>query len=165
MAVILRNVPIGIHWGWYCGEEGRMHLRPVASSIPDSYKVWLEKRGKRLLQADGHFPIAVFKKLKAEIAGKRLHIEGRWINAMIEQGWLKMRMRGTMITLIAYPKLPGSRFTRFIDLKEYLPGIRKEPIRPEQVIFSSTYPCLEIWPEKKESLRSHIFLPTILWKD
>ena len=76
-----------------------------------------------------------------------------------------MRMRGTTITLIAYPKLPGCRFTRFIDLKEYLPGIRKEPIRPEQVIFSSTYPCLEIWPEKKESLRSHIFLPTILWKD
>jgi hypothetical protein len=158
MPVILANVPRGMR------EDGRMHLRTVASPVSSSYKVWLEIKGKRVFKAAGPIPSDVFKKLKAEVAGKRLHIEGRWINSMIDQGWLEMRMRGTTITLIAYPKLPASRFTRFIDLNEYLPGTRNEPIRPEQVIFSNTYPCLEIWPEKKESHRSHIFLPPILWK-
>jgi hypothetical protein len=137
------------------------------------YKVWLEMNGKRICKVDGEMPNAVLKKLKAEVAKKRLHIEGRWTNCMIEQGWLQMRMRGTKITLIAYPNVSGSRFTRSIDLKEYLPGIcdpdyparRKEPIRPEQVVFGSTFPCLEIWPEKKESLRSHILLPPNLWED
>jgi hypothetical protein len=165
MAVILRDVPRGISWGWYMREEGRMHLRTMASAGLDSYKVWLEKKGKRVCQADGPIPSVVFRKLKAEVTRKRLHIEGRWINSMIEQGWLEMRMRGTAITLIAYPKTPGNRFTRSVDLREYLPGICEKSIGPKQVVLSSTFPCLEIWPEKKESLRSHILLPPILWEN
>jgi hypothetical protein len=118
-------------------------------------------------------PNTVFKKLKAEVANKRLHIEGCWTNSMIQHGWLVMRMRGTRITLIAYPKLSEGRFTRSFDLRGYLPGIcdatnaahSKLLIAPEQVVFTSIYPCLEIWPEKKESLRHQILLPPILWKD
>jgi len=33
------------------------------------------------------------------------------------------------------------------------------------VILSRELPALEIWPQKEESLRYHIFLPTILWQD
>ena len=173
MAVILRDVPKGINWGWYSRENGRMHLRTVASASSNPYTVWLEVNGKRMCKADGPMPNAVFKKIKAEVARKRLHIEGRWTNSMIEQGWLAMQMRGTRITLTAYPERPETHFTRSFDLRDYLPGIcdprnpsrSKLPMRPEQVVFSSTYPCLEIWPEKVESLRSHIFLPPILWKD
>jgi hypothetical protein len=161
MAVILRDVPEGLHWGWYAREDGRMHLRDLTSV--NSYKVWLEAKGTRIVKADRPMPTAILRKLKAELARKRQHIEGCWIISMIEQGWLDMRMRGTRITLSAYPNLPRSRFTRSVDLKAYLPGIGKEPVRPEQVFFSSTHPYLEIRSENK--LRHHIFLPTILWKD
>jgi hypothetical protein len=82
-------------------------------------------------------------------------------------------MRGTLITVTAYPQVPGSRFTRTVDLVEWLPGIYhpdsqmwpKVPVKPEEVVLSKELPAIEIYPEKDESLRHHFFLPTILWED
>ena len=68
MAVILRDAPTGIHWGWYASEDGRMHLRTLPSEIPASYKVWLEQKGQRVFKAEGPIPIAILWKLKAEVA-------------------------------------------------------------------------------------------------
>src|ERR1019366_6573035 len=56
VAVILRDVPKGINWGWYSRENGRMHLRTVASASSNPYTVWLEVNGKRMCKADGPMP-------------------------------------------------------------------------------------------------------------
>jgi hypothetical protein len=41
----------------------------------------------------------------------------------------------------------------------------KAPIRPEDLVLNKEMAAIEVWPQKEESLRQHIFLPTILWKD
>ncbi len=173
MSVILRNVPKGYSWGWFSREDSRMHLQTVDRKYFNLYKVWLEKKGKRVFEPAGPIPSVILKKLEAEVKSKRLHLEGRWTNLMIEKSWLVMRMRGTLVTLIAYPDVAGSRFTRTVDLAEYLPGIYhpdsqmwpKTPVKPEEVVLSRELPAIEIWPEKDESLRHHILLPPILWED
>jgi hypothetical protein len=118
-------------------------------------------------------PAKILNPLKAEVARLRSHVEGRWTNLMIAKHWITWSMRGSEITLTAYPAFPGSRFTRRLDLADYLRGIydptypmtRKDPIKPEEVGLSEEMAALEIWPQKHESLRHHIFLPEILWQD
>ena len=41
----------------------------------------------------------------------------------------------------------------------------KTAVKPEEVVLNSEMAAIEIWPQKHESERYHIFLPTILWKD
>ena len=175
MAVILPNVPTGINWGWYSREDSRMHLQTVDSKNLNAYKVWLEKNGKRVFEPAGDIPAKILSKLKA-VANKeprRGNIEGRWVNFMIKKNWLDWHMHDTLITLIAYPNVPGSRFTRTVDLAEHLAGIYnpnskmwpKNPVQPDEVALNDEMAAIEIWPQKHESLRLHIFLPDILWED
>ena len=171
--IILRSVPKGYNWGWFSREDSRMHLQTVDSKNFDLYKVWLEKNGKRVFEPVGSIPAKILKVLEAEVKDLRRHVEGRWVNFMIAQNWLELHMRGTLITVTAYPHVPGSRFTRTVDLVEWLPGIYhpdskmwpKEPVKPDEVVLSKELPAIEIWPQKEESLRHHFFLPTILWED
>jgi hypothetical protein len=173
MAVILRGVPKGYNRGWFSREDPRMHLQTVDSKHHDLYKVWLEKKGKRVFEPAAEIPSTVHKRLRAEVTAKRRHVEGRWVNFMIANHWLSLSMKDSLITVTAYPSVPGSRFTRVVDLADYLQGIYnprsqmwpKEPVKPEEVILSPELPAIEIWPQKEESLRYHILLSTILWQD
>ncbi len=173
MAIILQDVPPGINWGWFSREDPRMHLQAVDSKNFGRYKVWLEKDGKRVFEPVGSISGKILKALAAEVKKLRRHIEGRWVNFMIAQKWLELHLRGTLISVTAYPQVPGSRFTRTVDLVEWLPGIyhpdskmwAKEPVKPEEVVLSKELPAIEIYPQKDESLRHHFFLPTILWED
>ncbi len=175
IAVILPNVPKGINWGWYSREDARMHLQTVDSKTRNLYKVWLESDGKRVFEPATPIPARILARLEdvANQQPRRGNIEGRWVEFMIEKNWLELHMRGTSITLIAYPHVPGSRFTRTVDLTEYLPGIYdpaskmwpKKPVQPDEVALSREMAAIEIWPQKEESLRHHIFLPDILWED
>ena len=75
--------------------------------------------------------------------------------------------------MTAYPQAAGSRFTRAVDLVEWLPGIYhpdskmwpKEPVKADEVVLSSDLPAIEIWPQKDESLRHHFFLPRLIWRE
>lgn len=175
MAVILPNVPKGMNWGWYSREDTRMHVQTVDSKNRNVYKVWLEKNGRRVFEPATPIPARILSKLKdvANQQPRRSNIEGRWVELMIEKGWLECHVRDTVITLIAYPHVPGSRFTRTVDLADYLHGIYdpnskmrpKTPVKPEEVVLSSEMAAIEIWPQRDESRRHHIFLPDILWED
>jgi hypothetical protein len=175
MAVILPNVPKGVNWGWYSREDTRMHLQTVDSKNRNAYKVWLEKDGKRVFEPATAIPAKILKKLEevANDAPRRGNIEGRWVELMIQNNWLELHMRDTLITLIAYPHVPGSRFTRILDLRDYLRGIYdpdskmwpKTPVKPDEVVLSKDLAAIEIWPQLEESRRYHIYLPDILWKD
>src|SRR5262245_14451267 len=169
MTVILRGVPKG----WFSREDPRMHLQIVDSKNLNKYKDWLEKDGKRIFEPVGKIPGKILRGLEAEIKELRRHIEGRWTNLMIENGWLRFSMRGREVTLTAYPAFAGARFTRSVDIADYFPArydpasqIKdKTPITPDGLILNDQMAALEVFPKKEESLRHHIFLPTILWED
>jgi hypothetical protein len=92
---------------------------------------------------------------------------------MIENGWLDLHLRGSVITVVAYPHVPGSRFTRIVDLADYLRGTYdpsskawpKKPVQSDEVVLSKEMAAIEIWPQLEKSRRYHILLPTVLWKD
>ena len=173
MTVILRGVPKGFDWGWFTREDPRMHLQTVDRKNRNRYKVWLEKDGKRVFEPVGIVPAKILKSLEAEVAKLRRHIEGRWTDLMIENGWLILGMSGRMVTLTAYPAVPGARFVRTFDIADYFPArydpnsqIKdKTPIKPDDLVLNEELAAIEVWPQREESLRHHIFLPTILWKD
>ena len=173
MTVILRGVPKGFDWGWFTREDPRMHLKTVDRKNRNRYKVWLEKDGKRVFEPVGIVPAKILKSLEAEVAKLRRHIEGRWTDLMIENGWLILGMSGRMVTLTAYPAVPGARFVRTFDIADYFPArydpnsqIKdKTPIKPDDLVLNEELAAIEVWPQREESLRHHIFLPTILWKD
>lgn len=161
MAVILGNVPKGYSWGWYSREDPRMHLQTVDSKHMNEYKVWLENKGKRVFEPV-NVPSKIFSKLEDALNQKRGNVEGRWVNLMIEKGWLELHVHGSVLTLVAYPNVPGSRFTRTLDLADYLRGIYdptypmvpKEPVQPDEVVLNGKMAAIEIWPQKDESMLS-----------
>ncbi len=174
MTVILRNVPKRYNWGWYSREDPRMHLQVVdREHAPLGYKVWLEEKGTRICQPTVPIPASIFKTLEAQIQSKRELIEDRWTRFMIEKNWLSHTLSGSVITLTAYPAAPGSRFQRTVDLADILPGLYdpdsqvwpKKPVKADEVVLSAEMNALEIWPQKHESYRHHIYLPPSLWQD
>ena len=132
-----------------------MHLQTVDSKNLNRYKVWLERKGKRVFEPAMDVPGKILKALKEAVAKLRAHVEGRWANFMIKNNWLSFTMHGSEITLSAYAVFPGSRFTRTLDLADYLQGIynpasqmlRKKPITPQEVGLNDEMAALEIWPE------------------
>jgi len=170
--IILHNVPKGHNWGWYSREDPPMHLQTVDAKNRNNFKVWLERDSRRVFE-----PVALPAKLRtkpeAEVKARRANVEGRWVNLMIQNNWLTFAMHGSKITLTAYPGFPGARFTRTLDLADYLQGIydptsqmvRRRPVTAEEVGLNDEMAALEIWPQKDESLRYHISLPEILWQD
>jgi hypothetical protein len=173
MTVILRGVPKGFDWGWFSCEDPRMHLQIVDSKNLNRYKVWLERDGKRVFEPAGKIPGRILKGLEAEAKELRRHIEGRWTNLMIENRWLKLSLRGREVSVTAYPAFPGACFTRTFDIADYFPArydpsypmTDKTPIKTEDLILNRAMAAIEVFPQKEESLRHHVFLPTILWKD
>ena len=163
MAVILRDVPPGYDWGWFSREDPRMHIQVVdRKHIHLNYKVWLEAPGRRVVEPAGDIPSKIFKKLRAELDFKQPSIEAEWVSLMIDLGWLRHAVRGTLVTLIAYPNTPN-RFERTIDLRDYLAPEFAAQIRPQDVGLNSEYAVVELWPHRAEGNRPWIQIPPILW--
>lgn len=173
MATILKGVPKGFDWGWFSREDPRMHLQVIDDEHKHlHYKVWLENRGRRIFEPEGSVPGKVLQALRAKLESERERIEILWTGLMVQCKWIAAALHGTIVTLTAYPKVPGSRFTRAVDLKEHLPGIYdpsypvypKEEIRPEDIFIRRDPLALGIWPKKSEEEQVHIGLPEILWQ-
>jgi len=164
MPAILRNAPSGYNWGWYSREDPRMHLQVVdRKHIELGYKVWLENKGKRAVEAAAPIPAHVWKALKAKIESARKSIEAEWVHLMIEQQWLSFLLNGAMMTLIAYPATPN-RFERTIDLAPHL-GISLDAFTPDDVRLNSEFAVIELWPRRPETRRPFIRIAPILWRD
>jgi hypothetical protein len=164
MAVILGNTPPTYHWGWYSREDPRMHLQTVDRTHLKSHdKVWLENKGRRVIEPEPGIPAKVAKTLTAAIIQERERIEIEWAYFMIKSGWLKVKMVGTAITLFAYPNTPN-HFERTIDLLELIPNESSaRKVTPKQVTLNEEFAFLEIFPEKQEGKRIHEPLPKVLW--
>lgn len=171
--IILRSVPTGYSWGWFAREDPRMHVQTVDAKHRSDYKVWLEAKGKRTFEPVDSIPSKVIKPLEAKVKIERIRVEAQWVSLMVQNDWIAFTLDGSVITLIAYPSFPGSKFTRTVDLAEYLRGIYnprsqmwpKIPITLGDVALNAEIAALEIWPQKHESQRYHISLPEILWQN
>ena len=163
MAVLLRDLPAGCNWGWYSREEPRMHLQTVDRKNLNLYKVWLEREGRRVFEPADKIPAKILKRLEAEVHKKRDHLDGRWVDFMIDNCWLEHRLAGTRVTLIAYPDTPN-RFTRTLDLADYFRPAALAEIGPDDLTLNSELAALEIWPDRPEPRRHHIRLAPILWE-
>jgi hypothetical protein len=176
MAVQLRNVPPGWNWGWFSREDQRMHLQPVdAKHITAGYRVWLEDRGKRVVQAEGDIPAKVLRRLESDLSKHRGSIEDDWTRLMLQKDWIILSLTGSIVTIVAYPHVPGSGFARTLDLADHLPALyrsesqlverEKRPVTAQEVGLSKELCAIEIYPQLAEGRRHHIYLPPILWQD
>jgi len=166
VTVVLRNIPPGYNWGWYTREDPRMHLQTVDKKHrgSDSYKIWLENKGRRVIEPVGKIPAKVLKSVVADLTPDRLHVEAQWAGFMIEAEWIQLAVALPIITVIAYPRTPNS-FARTIDLQEHMGPIGLAKLRPEDVGLNAELAALELWPTRDEGRRWHISLAEILWQD
>jgi hypothetical protein len=166
MAVIVCATPPTYNWGWFSREDQRMHVQTVdRAHLHLHYKVWLERQGRRVIEPEPGIPPKVFKALKAVIVKERVRVDTEWAAFMIQNGWLKVRMTGTTITLFAYPNSPN-HFERTIDVSELI--LNEEYARkvtPKDVALNHEFAFLELFPHKDEAKRVHEPLEKILWLD
>jgi hypothetical protein len=163
MSIVLRDVPPGYNWGWYSREDPRMHLQTVNRPTRNQYKVWLERAGRRVFEVEGKVPAKVLKRLEAEVGGRRSYVEGWWVEFMIRNGWLELKVAGSKVVLTAYSDTPN-RYTRTIDLRDYFIPEVVAKIQPADVVLSEEMAAVEIWPSRPEQRREHVRLSTILWE-
>src|SRR2546421_10217825 len=106
MAVLIRDRPPTFDWGWFSQEDPRMPLQTVDKEHRHlHYKVWLESRGRRVVQPEPGIPAKALKVLLEEIGRQRGRIEAHWASFMIKNNWLRVRLNGSTITLYAYPNI------------------------------------------------------------
>jgi len=177
MEVLIRDVA-GHNWGWFSKEDQRMHIQTVERGSlegPTRVKVWLENRGKRTFQiAEGNLSGLDAKKLKAKVEEVRGQLQDLWTFFMVNHDWLKAELRGSVITLIAYPDSHNG-FERTIDLRERFPGAYRHPgllydqpgweVNPPDVDFDKTLGLLTVGHAKNLDDRNHILVSDILFTD
>jgi hypothetical protein len=122
MAEILRDTPPGCDWGWFSRDDQRMHLQTFDKKHGDSgCKVWLENKGRRVIEPEPGIPAKVLRVLQAVIHKHRVRIDREWAAFMIKRGWLEAHLAGPTSTLSTYPRSPH-RFERTIGLRELIPN-------------------------------------------
>jgi hypothetical protein len=164
MAVIIRDTPPTYDWGWFSREDPRMHLQTVDKDHRHlHYKVWLERRGRRVIEPEPGIPAKVLKALRPVIVRERERIDALWASFMIKNGWLKARLDGSMISLFAYPKTPN-HFERAIALSELIANASvAETVSPADIALNEEFAFLEIFPHREEGKRVHEPLDKVLW--
>jgi hypothetical protein len=168
MAVLIRNVA-GHNWGWFSQEDQRMHVQTVDKEslyAPRKVKAWLEARGKRVFeQAEGNLTGSEWKAIKAKVEADRGLLESKWSVFAAENGWLKVTLKGSIVTLTAYQGTHNS-FSRTLDLKKIFPGAYPswacEQVKLDLV---SSPGLLAVGPEDNPDHRNHLELRKYLFED
>jgi hypothetical protein len=169
MAVLIRNVA-GHNWGWFSREDERMHVQTVdtASMVgPAKAKAWLETRGRRTFEPTvmGATSPKDWKKLEAQVRVERDVLERRWIHFMVENGWIKATLKGSIITVTAYPGTHNS-FTRTIDLRPTFPGAYPHwDTNPPIVDFDRENGMLRVGRQANPDYRNHLDMGEFLFVD
>jgi hypothetical protein len=164
MPVVLSDTPPGFDWGWYSREDPRMHLQVINPQTPkEKYKVWLETRGRRVLEPETPIKSNVLKAVRAAIKKNRQFIEDRWVSFLIRKGWLEAHLAPPKVTLVAYPRTPNT-FTRIVDLTEDLLEEEARSLADQDIRLSPEMASLQIWPRRPADQRQDIRLSAVLWQ-
>jgi hypothetical protein len=162
MSIILRSVPPGYHWGWFSREDQRMHLQTVDAKHFNQYKVWLEHKGKRVIEPVGDMPAKVQKAIEAETFRMRAHIDGRWVMFMMRNNWIELHVALPEVAITAYPHSPN-KFTRKVNLQEWFSDTEYARIKPGDVFLNDEMASLAVFKDRPEDLRHDFNLARILW--
>jgi len=161
MPTIFYRLTEEICWGFFSDEHQRMHLQTLGKHL-DEYKVWLENKGKRIIEPANKVPVKILKAICVEITSKRRKIESEWVRLMLGRGWLKLEVQGTRAILTAYSGMAHS-FKRIVDLAEY--GDPKSYATLHDIKLDSENAALILDARKDESKQIYLSLPKILWID
>ena len=166
MTVLIRDIPPTYDWGWFSREDQRMHLQAVDKDHRHlHYKVWLENRGRRVIEPEPGIPAKVLKPLRTLIEKERGRLDTEWAIFMIKNGWLQAKLVGPSIVITAYPKT-SNQFVRTIPVSEL---IRNEAfaskVTPKDVALNAEFGFLELFPHLDEARRDHEPLERVLWVD
>lgn len=170
VAVKIRNVA-GHNWGWFSDEDERMHLQTVeedARTGSNEAKVWLETKGRRCFKFAllGKVKSPEWEKLKAKVDAERKVLEAQWVAFMIWHDWLKTDLKGSVVTLTAYPGTHNS-YTKTFDLRTRFPGAYlyapKWDEKPPKLDFDKEHGMLAVGYQSNLDDRMHIELSDILF--
>lgn len=160
MAVILRDTPSPLDWGWYSNEDPRMHLQTVNKDNRFGnacFKVWLEARGQRTIEwANAPTGHGQQNRIEQAIRDYRERIEDAWISTMIDKRWLIFGLSDLVVTLTAYPRTSGE-FQRQISLAQLFPGIRAS-FTEEDLALDAEHSALVVWAKREPARQQHISL-------
>lgn len=163
MAIVIKDVPPGHHWGWFSREDPRMHIQTVDKEHRNRYKVWLEVRGQRAFEIEKLIPSDVEQTLRAEVVARRAELETAWISHMINKQWIAMQVVNGMITLRLYPGTKHE-FSRQIDLAKHVPK-HAAAITATDLELSQDPVAVVVWPRKPAAQQEHIDLTDIVFVD
>ncbi len=165
VAVILRDVPPPMNWGWFSREDQRMHLQTVnkENQAPNQYKAWLEDRASWAITWEKKPPNAKdAKAVEKAIDGQRTQIQALWAAFMIEKNWLTAHLSGQTVVVVAYPQTAG-KFERTIDLSRELPMMSTYPT-PNDIGLDAENASVVVWKNRPEPRQHHFPLAGFLWK-
>lgn len=172
MAVLVRTVA-SHNWGWFSTEDGRMHIQTVDRGFlhkPTRIKFWLEQQGKRIFAwAEGKISAPETKALKAAVRANRANLEVEWVAFMLQNRWLEARLRGSIVTLVAYPG--HNTFTRDIDLRQICPGCYEPDnedgwdARPPELRWDHEHGMLQVGRKSNRDHWRHIDVSRYLFQD
>jgi hypothetical protein len=171
MAVLIRNVAKH-NWGYFSREDERMHLQTVDQDSlegPKKVKFWLENRGRRTFEiAVGKLDGALSKQLESKVTAQRRYLETRWVQFMLKHDWLTATLKGSIVTLTAYPGTHNA-YSRTIDLRRHFRGAYRGPKSwdetPPSVDFDLTNGLLAVGWEENLDEREHIEVSEHLFTD
>jgi hypothetical protein len=163
MAIVIRDVPPGHHWGWFSREDPRMHIQTVDKAHLNRYKVWLEERGHRVFQVEKQLPSDVEARLRAAVKAQRAELDAAWISHLINKQWIALHIAHKMITLRIYPGT-AHEFTRQIDLAEHIPR-HADTLTAADIELSQDPVAVVVWPRKPAAQQEHIDLTDIVFVD
>jgi|SRR5882724_2516798 len=166
VAIVLRNVPNGMNWGWYAREDERMHLQTLndQNKGKNEYKIWLETQGSWGLTWNKKPPSGKdANAVERALADERERIEASWAAFMIDKSWLSVHLAGSIITVTAYPNSPTAKFQRTIDLHAQFPGAAVLPANGD-IGLSAETASVVVWKNRSEDRQHHIPLSGFLWK-
>ena len=171
MPVIVKNIPAGYDWGWYSREDPRMHLQVVDQKHESlRYKVWLEKRGKRIFEEVASIPPKILKALKTEVQKNRDIIEHKWARFLIQKGWIQAFLEGDRIKLVVYPQT--EKRIRYVPLlrsaehpTQHLTPENVAQLKQEDFRLNDELASIEFWPHLPPMDRHDIELAPYIWQD
>ena len=142
-----------------------MHLQTIDPKEPrHRYKLWLEEKGKRVIQPAGKIPANVLKEVRSRVSEYRQWIEDKWVRFMMDNGWLELHVALPHVSLVAYPHTPN-KFVRKLDFASWFTQDQLKTLKPEGVVLDREMASLRLWADRPDDLVPYdLRLSTILWQ-
>lgn len=139
-----------------------MHLQTL-KRVP-SHKVWLEAKGRRVIEPVGKVPAKILRPLSQALAEHRTPVEDLWVRFMMDNDWIQLHVALPEVTLIAYPNTSG-KLVRKIDLSEWLKAEQLATLKENAIVLNHEMAALRLWANRPDNQAYDVRLSKLLWTD